>query len=197
MDHRAKSAHSATREVRQAERPNWAGQGLRLDPYRLPMRISFDREDGLTYTIDRQGAVMKRKLSCGLPVAFALPAAAFRGVAARAFAEADGKLTVTLELNHHDPALCVPLLVSDNLDDIAADWHCWSRLLRLPMLVAEGDEQMRPVREQLGAILVETPQDRRKRFTSPKHRPWFLRRRKTGIVGPIVRLTGEEIIARS
>jgi hypothetical protein len=184
-DHRAPGA-----------RPAWTQERMRLDPYAMPHRVSFERADGFSYTIDRQGAVMKRLLGCGLPLSMALPAASFKGIAARAYVEEDGTMTVSLELHHHDPALCVPVLVADNLDDIAADWHCWSRMLKLPMLVVEADEIARPVREQLGAIMVEDPVERRKRITAVKRRPWFLRQRKTGIVGPVTRISGAEIIAR-
>jgi hypothetical protein len=103
---------------------------------------------------------------------------------------------VSLELLHHDSALSLPLLVSDNLDDIAADWHAWSRMMRLPMLIIGADDEAQPVREQLGEILIEAPFERRKRYATLKHRPWFLRRRKPGKVGPVEKISGEELIAR-
>ena len=124
------------------------------------------------------------------------PVRAFKGVAARSVEHEDGSYTVSLELLHHDKQLSLPLLISNDLDDIAADWHAWSRMLRLPMLVIDADEIARPVRERLGAIMVETPLDRRKRYGSIKHRPNFLRRRKPGMVGPVTKISGEELIAR-
>ncbi|MCB1450313.1 MAG: DUF6101 family protein [Nitratireductor sp.] len=177
-------------------RPAWAGQQMRLDPYGLPHRLVLEGHGGTSYTIDRQGAVMKRRLNCGLPVSMALPAKAFGGIAARAIENADGTITATLELHHHDSDLCVPLLVSDNLDDIAADWHAWSRLLQLPMLIVGSDSIARPIREQLGQIMVEPAIARRKRIASFNMRPWFLRRRKPGMVGEVVKISGEELIAR-
>lgn len=167
---------------------------MRHDPYQLPVLASHARGDELSYTIDRQGAVVKRKLSCGLAVSMALPARAFKGVAARAALGSDGAQVVTLELYHHDTALCVPLLVSDNLDDIAADWHAWSRLLKLPMLIIDGEQKASAMTKMLGALLVETPAERRKRLL--RRRPRFLARRKTGSIGEVVRISGEELIAR-
>jgi hypothetical protein len=177
--------------------PAWAGAGLRLDPYRLPHKISHERQDS-SWSIDRHGVVLKRRLpQSGLPVAVALPAKCFKGVAARAMENADGTTTVTLELHHQDAALCVPLLVASDFDDIAADWHSWSRLMRLPMLIAGDQGEMSPVRKLLGEIMVDPTLERRKRLGALKHRPWFLRRRKAGVIGPVVRISGEEIIARN
>ncbi|MCB1429112.1 MAG: hypothetical protein KDJ48_08820 [Nitratireductor sp.] len=190
------AAQGTSTENSNAGRPAWAGAHMRLDPYNLPHRLDFNDGNATSYSIDRQGAVMKRRLNCGLPVSMALPVKSFKGVAARAIENEDGSLTVSLELHHHDSDLCVPLLVSDNLDDIAADWHAWSRLLQLPMLIIGSDAIARPVREQLGQIMVEPAIARRKRNSSFDMRPWFLRRRKPGMVGEVVRITGEELIAR-
>ncbi len=181
--------------------PEWAGRAMRLDPFHLPHRVSVksdkrgDRIDRFSYTLDRAGAVLKRDLDCGLPVSIALPKRAFAGVAARVIDDGAGGSTYTLELHHADPQLCLPLLVSGTLDDIAADWHSWSRMMGLPMLVIE-DGMAEPVRRQLGAIALETPLERRKRITAPRRRPRFLRTRKSGAVGPVERLSSAELIAR-
>jgi hypothetical protein len=172
--------------------PDWANERLRLDPWTLPHRIRLERS-GASWTIDRQGAVLKRKLSCGLPMSMSIPARAFKGVAARAMEQEDGSVSVTLELHHHDPQLCAPLLAATDLEDAAADWHAWSRLMGLPMLIVGTDSIARPVVERLGQVMVEAPLQRRKRWGMLKHRPWFLRRRKTGFIGPVVRVSGEEL----
>lgn len=177
-------------------KPDWAGRPMRLDPYHLPQSVAFDRSDRFSYKIDRNGAVMKRRLTGGLPISMALPQKAFKGVAARTMVDASGKTIFTLELHHHDSALCLPVLVADNLDDIAADWHAWSRLMRLPMLLIDACDMAQPVREQLGMVMVESPIARRKRITMVKHRPWFLRRRKCGNIGMVKKLDAAEIIAR-
>ncbi len=182
-------------------RPEWAASEMRLDPYLLPQKICCERreKDGesVTFKVDIDGAVMKRQLNCGLPLSMALPARAFRGVAARAFEGEDGKTTVTLELLHRDEALSVPLLVSDNLDDVAADWHSWSRILRLPMLMIAVDGTISKVQNTFGLVRAEEPAPRRRRHNAVKRRPRFLMRRKTGIVSEVVRLMPEEIIART
>lgn len=181
--------------------PDWAGRAMRLDPFHLPHRVSLKsdqsggRDHRFSYTLDRAGAVLKRDLDCGLPVSIALPKRAFAGVAARVIDDGDGGTTYTLELHHADPQLCLPLLVSGTLDDIAADWHSWSRMMGLPMLIVEAG-MAEPVRRQLGRLLLETPLERRKRITAPRRRPRFLRRRKPGAIGSVEKLSSAELIAR-
>jgi hypothetical protein len=169
---------------------------FRLDPYKMAERLRYAKGD-MQFTIDRTGVSVKMKLpKSGLPLAFGIARSAFKGIAARAVENADGSQTVSLELHHTDPDLCVKVLVADNLDDIAADWHSWSRLMKLPMLIVDADGMSKPVRDELGMVMLETPTARRKRITGYKPRPWFLKRRKMGVVGNITRLTANEIIAR-
>ncbi|MFK7902826.1 MAG: DUF6101 family protein [Nitratireductor sp.] len=170
---------------------------LRLDPYTISDRISFERA-GVSYTIDRMGVSVKKTLAkCGLPLSLALPAKSFKGVAARALQKDDGTTQVSLELHHHDPELCVPVLVADNMDDISADWHSWSRLLKLPMIIIDAQNIATAVRNELGMVMVEHPLERRKRVTTQKQRGWFLRRRKMGTVSGFKRIQANEIIARN
>jgi hypothetical protein len=181
-------------------KPVWAGRNMRLDPFRLPQVVSYAARDDfgdVTFTIDQRGAIVKRILQMsGLPATVVLPANAFRGVAARAMEDPDGNVTVTLELLHNDPMLSVPLLVADNLEDVAADWRAWADAFRLPMLLIEADGVARTLEESLGeAIKALPPQDRRKRRTAPKHRPRFLMRRKPGNLGLRLVIDGAEIIA--
>lgn len=170
---------------------------MRIDPFDVAGRIDH-RHGNRRYLIDRTGVSIRQVMpKSGLPLSLAVPARAFKGVAARAVQNAEGGEMVMLELHHHDPALCVPLLIADNLDDIAADWHVWSRIMKLPMLLAGEDGSVAPVLRQLGEVMLEEPIDRRKRITTPKHRPFFLRRRKPGIVGEVTRISAAEIIARN
>lgn len=177
-------------------KPDWASHPMRLDPYHLPHAVTFERGDKFSYKIDRNGAVMKRVLDGGLPISMALPQKAFRGVAARTIIGDNGETIFTLELHHHDPDLCLPVLVADNLDDIAADWHSWSRLMKLPMLIVDERNMAQHVSNRLGALMVENVGERRKRITMVKRRGWFMRRRKIGDVGIIEKLSAAEIIAR-
>lgn len=166
---------------------------LRLDPYQSSHRLSVGSK---SWKLDRNGAVVKKTLTCGLPVTMAVPTRAFKGVAARAVEDQNGEMTVTLELLHNDPELCVPLLYANDMSDIAADWHSWSRLMKLPMLIVGLEGETTEVQQMLGEIMVEAPWERRKRITAIKHRPNFLRRRKEGVVGKVERISAEELIAR-
>lgn len=171
---------------------------MRIDPYSISERVTCTRADGTSYTIDRAGVSFKHVMRrSGLRVSVALPSNAFKGVAARIVEHGEGCHTVILELHHHDPELCVPVLVADDLDDIAADWHSWSRIMKLPMLMIGMDNVAEPVRQELGLVMIEDPAARRKRITQPRHRPWFLRLRKKGSIGPVERIGAEEIIARN
>jgi hypothetical protein len=182
-------------------KPVWAGRNMRLDPFRLPQAVSYATRDDLsdvTFTIDPRGAVIKRTLEqSGLPVTIMLPARAFRGVAARAIEDAEGNVTVTLELLHGDPMLSVPLLVAHDLDDVAADWRAWADAFRLPMLLIEADGVARTLEESLGACIKTLPPlERRTRRLPANRRPRFLARRKQGNLGLRLVVDGEEIIAR-
>lgn len=176
---------------------NISAEQLRLDPYSIADRVSFERA-GTSYTIDRMGVSVKKKLAkSGLPLSMALPSKSFKGIAARAHQNDDGSTQVSLELLHHDAELCVPLLIANNLNDISADWHSWSRIMKLPMLIIDDDNVATPVRDELGLVMVENPLERRKRIRTYKHRGWFLRRRKTGDIGEVRKITAREIIARN
>jgi len=181
-------------------KPVWAGRNMRLDPFRLPQVVSYATSDDfgdVTFTIDQRGAMVRRILMMsGLPATVVLPSNAFRGVAARALEDQEGSVTVTLELLHNDPMLCVPLLVADNLEDVAADWRAWADAYRLPMLLIEADGVARTLEESLGAAIKALPvQDRRKRRVTPARRPRFLMRRKPGNLGLRLVVDGHEIIA--
>ena len=169
---------------------------MRLDPYHLPHSVLFEQNKKYYYKIDRNGAVMKRQLKSGITASIALPCRAFKGIAARTIDEGDGKTIFTLELLHHDKHLSLPVLVADDLNDIAADWHAWSRIMHLPMLLVDENNMAKPVREKLGSLMVELPTERRKRVTMSKNRAWFSRRRKVGGIGGVKKLTANEIIAR-
>jgi len=183
-------------------KPQWAQAQMRLDPYQMPQRVAFDRASinpraaSVAVTLDSKGAVMKRELECGLPLSLALPTRSFEGVAARAFENSDGSTTVTLELFHRDNELSVPLCVSDEVEETACDWHSWARALNLPMLMIDEAGNANVVKDA-GLVAAPTPTARRRRVTSIKYRPNFLRRRKTGIVGEVVKLNAREIIART
>lgn len=181
-------------------KPVWAGFELRLDPNNFPQRVSYaarDEQDDVSVTLDKRGAVVKKVLSkSGLPLSIALPARAFKGIAARAIDHGDGTVTVTLELHHTDSALCVPLLVAHNLDDIAADWRSWSELYGLPMMMVEADGVARPLDDGSMTQATDSPTRRRRHNQIAERRPRFLVRRSTGKMGVRMKIEGREIIAR-
>ncbi len=182
-------------------KPVWAGRNMRLDPFRLPQVVSYATRDDfgdVTFTIDQRGAIIRRTLEMsGVPAIIALPAKAFRGVAARAMEDSDGNVTVTLELLHQDPMLSVPLLVADDLADIAADWRSWSQFYKIPMLMVEADGVARPLEDHLGDVRTDAAKPRRRHSHFAARRPRFLVRRRTGKLGVAMRIEGREIIARS
>ena len=181
-------------------KPVWAGRAMRLDPFRLPQAVSYASHDDfgeVSFTVDNRGVRMKRVLNkSGLPVTFALPTRAFRGVAARAIEDDLGDVTVTLELLHTDAMLCVPLLVAGDLDDVAADWRAWSEALGLPMLMIEADGLARPLEESIGEVKANPPKHRRQGHAVRARRPRFLARRRCGSLGVRRVVGGAEIIAR-
>ncbi|TPW26209.1 DUF6101 family protein [Pararhizobium mangrovi] len=179
-------------------KPVWAGSELRLDPTRLPQEASFAPQTagGATRcTLDERGVVMRKDLpQSGLPISIALPKHAFRGVAARAMDDGEGTVTVTLELLHDDPDLCVPLLVAHDLAEIAADWQSWSRLYGLPMLMVEADGVARPLVDQVGKVTVHRATPRRNNAFFTRRRPRLSMRRPVGDLETRMRIDGREII---
>lgn len=180
-------------------KPVWAEAAFRVEPARFPQQVSYELAGGnVSVTLDERGAVLRRTLpSSGLPISFALPVRAFKGVAARAIDHGNGDMTVTLELHHDDPELCIPLLVAHDLSDIAADWRSWSDAFNIPMLMVEADGVAHPLEDHIGDVRREPAQPRRRAANAMKHRPRFLCRRKTGSLGVAMKIEGKEIIARS
>jgi hypothetical protein len=182
-------------------KPEWAGTTLRLDPHRFPQQVSYAMRGSsgdVAITIDERGAVLRKVLeSSGLPLSIALPKRAFKGVAARAIDHGDGEVTVTLELHHDDPDLCIPLLVAHDLSDIAADWRSWAEAFQIPMLMVEADGVARPLEDHLGGLRTRDVRPRRRHSYFANRRPRFLVRRTTGKLGVKMKIQGREIIARS
>ena len=166
--------------------PSWATATHRIDPRALDARRTF-RMGERSMTVHAGGAVVEDADGIARP----LRGEAFEGVAARALEDSEGNVTVTLELLHADHALCVPLLVANDLDDVAADWRDWARTFGLPMLMVEADGSVSTLDEPGAPRAAE---ERRKRAS---RRPRFLMRRRTGSFGVSMRIEGREIIART
>jgi hypothetical protein len=180
--------------------PTWANNEIRLDPGLFPQQLSYklhETSEIVAITLDERGAFMRRNLpSSGLPLTVALPSRVFDGVAARAIDHGNGEVTVTLELHHKDPSLCIPLLVAHDLYDIAADWRSWSDAYRIPMLMVEADGVARELDEHLLTASTRPPKPRRRHSYFAERRPRFLVRRKTGSMGIRMKIEGREIFAR-
>src|SRR5690606_24633224 len=133
-------------------------------------------------------AVIRHQFLSGLPATVQVPVSAYRGVAARIVPMDGDSVLATLELMHADPALSLPLMIADSLDDIAADWQNWSRVLGLPLLLVEADGSLTEPLTQIGRISTNGPVPRRRRGPATKRRPRFLARRKPGWKQPENRL---------
>jgi hypothetical protein len=88
-------------------------------------------------------------------------------------------------LQHRDPALSIPLWISEDAEEIAQMWALWSEIFGLPQL--PEDKQREPA------------QRRRRHHVISKRRPRFLTRRRVGrLLDAPKSFSGErEIIARN
>ncbi len=190
----------------QGGRPTPAGssRGERLDPFTLPIRFAVSdkaADDRVRLVeITRERVVVQRAVA-GIKMAVNLPIAAFLGIAIRMEppqGEAPG--TVSIVLEHRDPSLSLPLYRATDGTDIVAEWQSWSRVLGMPLLVAEADGRLREPFARVGAVVVAPPTRRRRRRTTiSMRRPKLPLRRRPGrsLTGAIVHRGEREIIARN
>lgn len=181
--------------------PAGSGRALRLDPFALPVRFAASDaaadERVREIELHRSRVVVRRSLG-GMRMALNLPVSAFGGVGLRLAADENGA-HAALVLAHRDPGLTLPLRVSRDADDVLADWHAWSAVLGLPLLV-EDENGWREAFARLGTVRIEAPRPRRRRRSPLKRRrPTRPLRRACGVLAaatPVHR--GErEIIARN
>ena len=107
---------------------------------------------------------------------------------------------VAIMLEHRDQGLTVPLFVSTDGGDAMAEWKSWSRVLGVPLLVADPDGATREPFQRIGRLAVGKPSPRRRRRARLKaRRPSILMRRKPGrpLATPNVHRGEREIIARN
>jgi hypothetical protein len=179
--------------------PAGSGRALRLDPFALPVRFAATDaaadERVRDIELHRHRVVVRRQLS-GMRMALNLPVSAFSGVGLRLM---PGQPVVAVMLAHKDPALALPLFVSDDADDAMAEWRTWSAVLGLPQLVEDEDGWREPF-ARVGALRVSAVRPRRRRRSALKRRrPSILLRRARGeLTGDAPIHRGErEIIARN
>ena len=125
----------------------------------------------------------------------------FAGVTMRTLPPEGGEpAVVAVMLEHRDNGLTVPLFVATEGDDAMAQWKSWSRVLGVPLLVADSDGALREPFRRIGRLGIGNPAPRRRRRGAVKRRrPSILMRRKPGrpSATPNVYRGEREIIARN
>ena len=180
-----------------------SSRALRLDPFALPIRfVCSDKgadERVRIVELSRDRVVLRRAVR-GIKMAVRVPVAAYIGLAVRLEPpEVDVPVTVSIVLEHHDPALSLPLFSATDGTDIVAEWQSWSRVLGVPLLVVEVDGRLREPVQRVGAVVIAAPRRRRrKRSVIAKRRPTLPLRRIPGVppAAPVVQRDEREIIAR-
>jgi hypothetical protein len=181
--------------------PAGSGCTARLDPFALPVRFPANDAgaDGQMRQVelDRDRVVLRRAVR-GMRMKIRLPVEAFVGITLVS-SDASGN-TASVILHHCDPSLSIPLLDDTALDDAAATWRAWGRVLGLSLWRRDPDGDVSMV--QAGRrTLVAAPDAgrRRRRSTIKKRRPSILMRRKPGrhIALSAIHRGEREIIARN
>jgi hypothetical protein len=186
------------------DRPSGSGRALRLDPYALPVRYAArdSGADGQVRNVElgRERVVLRREVR-GIPMTIGVRVTEFAGVTMRTLPpEGEEPAAVAIMLEHRDHGLTVPLFVATEGDDAMAQWKSWSRVLGVPLLVADGDGALREPFRRIGRLAVGAPTPRRRRRSAIKRRrPSILLRRKPGrpSATPTVYRGEREFIARN
>lgn len=181
-----------------------SSRGFRLDPHTLPARAVPHAGDGAaaTFIIERERALIRRAvpLAAGSVVTggmISVPVGDFAGVSVRMESTGEhGEVRGYVELLHTDPALTLPLTISDDPEEVAADWQAWSRTLNLPLLIVGQDGTVNAPLANVHGVHMTRAKPRRRHSYFAQRRPRFLTRRKPGRVGEAIRVHGREIIAR-
>ena len=184
--------------------PAGSSRALRLDPFALPARYSASDAvaDGRIRHVElhRERVVVQRAVA-GMRMALNLPVSAYRGVAICVLApEGEAPAAVAVMLEHRDPSLALPLYVSADGDEVAAEWRAWSQVLNVPLLVADGVAEAVDAFARIGGVRLQVPMPRRRRRSALKRRrPSLPMRRTPGcLTGQTPVHRGErEIIARN
>jgi hypothetical protein len=181
--------------------PAGSGRTARLDPFALPVRFPANDAgaDGQMRQVelDRDLVVLRRAVR-GMRMKIRLAVEAFIGITLVS-SDASGT-TASIVLDHADTALSVPLLGETALEDAAAVWRAWGRVLGLPLWRRDPDGETAMV--QAGRRTLAAGPDtgrRRRRATIKKRRPSILMRRKPGrhVALCAVHRDEREIIARN
>jgi hypothetical protein len=181
-----------------------SSRALRLDPHNLPVRYAA-RDNGAdgqirNVELDRERVVVRREVR-GISMKIGVRVTEFAGVTMRTLPpEGEEPAAVAIMLEHRDNGLTVPLFVATEGDEAMAQWKSWSRVLGVPLLVADSDGALREPFRRIGRVAVGQPAPRRRRRGAVKwRRPSILMRRKPGrpAADPTVHRGEREIIARN
>jgi hypothetical protein len=179
--------------------PAGSGRALRLDPFTLPVRFPA-RDAGADgqmrqVELDRDRVVLRRAVR-GMRMKIRLAVDAFVGIT---LVPAEDGRAASINLDHSDPALSIPLLADAPLDEATMMWRAWGRVLGLSLWQREAGGDVRQVSAGRRAVLIgENVGRRRRRSAIKKRRPSILMRRKPGrhIALSAVHRGEREIIAR-
>ncbi|MBV9954856.1 MAG: hypothetical protein JOZ70_06370 [Pseudolabrys sp.] len=181
-----------------------SSRALRLDPFALPARFEAcdAGADGAVREVElhRQRVVMRRSVR-GMRMAFNLPISSYRGVSIRLLPGSGMEPSqVAVVLEHADPLLALPLYVSPDGDEIAAEWRAWGDTLGVPLLMCDAEGQLHETFNHMGAVRLEASCPRRRRRSALRsRRPMMSMRRETGAIDASTPLHRDEreIIARN
>ncbi|MEX0854128.1 MAG: DUF6101 family protein [Bauldia sp.] len=160
-----------------------SSRAYRLDPHVLPARASVITGGSAeaAIIIDRERAIVRRQTATGRALTVVVPLNAYAGVALRAEPRGGPSgVRMFIELLHRDASLTLQLVVTDEPEDVAADWREWGRTLNLPLLVVAQDGSVIAPDATIGGLTVYPPKPRRRHSYFAARRPRFLTRRKPG-----------------
>lgn len=184
----------------------WAAEPFDLDPFALPVRYEVrlkgrlaERMHGCDRVVisSRSIAVQRSYLGVRLPIK-RLSARDFLGVSIHIWPHdgPEGEFVTSINLHHQDERFCLPLHLAFDYDDAGARWQCWSRFLRLPMLLPALDGSWREPFERLGRLRINNAIPRSAKTYLASRRPKLRYFRETGRFDSLDLVDGAEIIAR-
>lgn len=151
---------------------------FRLDPCHLPQTTTyFSSKTGnkIICSLSERGVFFKTDIPSSL--SHLMPSYHFKGIAARIVKTHSGERAVALELLHTDEEVCIPLLVSRDLNNVLLDWRLWADTYDLPMLMINEDNRVMVVKDRfdLRRFFYTTLHSRQKHFLLRYSNPLGLR----------------------
>ncbi|MBB4077135.1 hypothetical protein GGR08_001452 [Bartonella fuyuanensis] len=122
---------------------------FRLDPCHLPQTATyFSSKTGsqVICSLNEHGVFFKTDMPSS--ISHLVPPYHFKGIAARTVKTRSGERAVALELLHTNEEVCIPLLVSRDLNNVLLDWRLWADTYDLPMLMINEDNRVVVVKDR-------------------------------------------------